>query len=43
MGKCDSIYYEIFVRICWVTCCVLGLLALDTHGAERGTKKGNEE
>jgi hypothetical protein len=32
-----------FVRICWVACCVLSLLALDTRGAERAAKVGNQE
>jgi hypothetical protein len=32
-----------FVRICWVTCCALSLLALDTRGAERAAKAGNLE
>jgi len=32
-----------FVRICWMTCCVLGLLAFDARGAERAAKPGNQE
>jgi hypothetical protein len=32
-----------FVRICWVTCCVLSLLTIDIRGAERAAKAGNQE
>jgi len=32
-----------FVRICWVTCCVLSLLALDTRGVERSATARNQE
>ena len=31
------------VRICWVTCCVLSLLAINARGAERAAKAGNPE
>src|SRR5436309_9834614 len=32
-----------FARICWMTCCVLSLLAPDAWGAERGSKMGTQE
>ena len=32
-----------FTRICWMTCCVLSLLALDARSTERGAKAGNQE
>jgi hypothetical protein len=32
-----------FVRICWVACCVLSLLTINSRGAERAAKAGNQE
>jgi hypothetical protein len=32
-----------FARICWMTCLVLSLPALDAHSTERSTKAGNQE